>query len=280
MIRVHPRRTSAFTTVGGAAALPSSTCFDLDATNATSTGTANEWKNVITSPNDGASQTDYDFYLGTSSASDGAEPTLTGTGDAKYFNLDGGDYFTAKQTTNAKIFNGAHKTSGTDSGAKWLVMALRGPAGGINADVFWGNTDGDASDHCMRMLANSGGNLRLYTAGGDGVNFQNAEIQAATYYDDTEAEIVLAWTWDATSTGSEKTWSSSSTGDSWTTAFAPETSSTNATNAWQFAAGEASFPLSSGTRIYSIIGGNSLLTDGEMADIITVLNARHSAFSI
>ena len=270
---INPSRFST-----GTVELPSSICFDLSAADTASTGTANEWKNTVAAPADGASQTDYDFYLGTSGVSDSAEPTLTSSGSSAYYLCDGGDYFTAKQTTAAKIFNGAHKTSGTDSGPMWMVLAMRGPAAGLAADAFFGNTGGLAGDNAFRMVTNSGGNMRLWQSNGS--TNQNAEIQAAGFFDDTEEPIILGWTWDSTSTGSEKLWANSSTGVSWSTAYSPQTSSTDATNPWTLAAGDESNPLTADSRVYSYLGGNSILTDSEMANIISIINSRHSIFSV
>jgi len=67
---VHTFPVGYFGSAGGDAvsiqSVVSSACFDLDATQPASIGTANEWKNLVAVPADGAGQTDYDFYLGLS----------------------------------------------------------------------------------------------------------------------------------------------------------------------------------------------------------------------
>ena len=57
-----------------------SCCCDLDATVAESyNGLGQTWSNLVVSPADGTSQTDYDFYLGGTSGSDATDPIFTGT---------------------------------------------------------------------------------------------------------------------------------------------------------------------------------------------------------
>ena len=83
-----------------------SAVFDLDATSSASYSGGQVWKNLISSPADGSSQTAYDFNRGGSSSSSTDDPTFVGTPGTKqaYWLLDGGDYFTlANSVSNATL---------------------------------------------------------------------------------------------------------------------------------------------------------------------------------
>lgn len=88
-----------------------STCFDLDATIADSYTSGQTWANLVETPADGASTSDYNVWLGDDGSATATDPTFTGTaGDSgAYFATDGGDTFRFKNTTtNAPLLNKLH----------------------------------------------------------------------------------------------------------------------------------------------------------------------------
>lgn len=80
-----------------------STCYHLDATDSASySGSGQSWSNLISSPHDGAAQTDFDMYLGLTSGSTSTDPTFNGSAGSSsaYFSTDAsGDCFTSISTS-------------------------------------------------------------------------------------------------------------------------------------------------------------------------------------
>ncbi len=67
----------------------------------------------------------YDFFLGTTSAAQGTDPTFNGSAGAltsnEYFSFDGGDYFTY-DTTNETWMQNLHKNNAIFSFAGWVYL--------------------------------------------------------------------------------------------------------------------------------------------------------------
>jgi len=268
--RVRRRRTSSFR--GAAAVMPSSICCDLDATDGTSTGTANEWLNKVSSPADGSNQTDWDFFLGTSGVGDGAEPTLTGSGDAQYFNFDGDDFLTQQGTAGATgtMTDDWHKTTGAP--ACTVVWGIR-PV--IDSNQAWvGNTNSFVNHGCRIHMQSD--EAMVFRQDNGSVTYSEPVVPAATI---TATDSILGIGWNSSSTGSEQWWFDSSTGNNWDVSYSPNTDTTDANLNTQVGA-TVSLIWASGTRLYRFLTFNEILSDAQMADVITILNADHDALSV
>lgn len=101
--------------------LIASACMDLDCTNALSySGSGQTWSNLVAAPADGAAQTAYDYMLGTTTGTEGADPTFSGTAGSRAaeFSVNGSQYFTIKNG-NTQLIKDMHKTTG---GASWSMV--------------------------------------------------------------------------------------------------------------------------------------------------------------
>src|SRR5262245_47416524 len=108
-------------------AMPSSTVFDLDATQAASyPGTGTSLLNLEATPADGEAQSAYNYQFGDGSTSS-TYPTFTGSAGspAAYFAMDGGDYFRGTSTFT-QFLKDLHKNS--DGASWWAAMAFRTPS--------------------------------------------------------------------------------------------------------------------------------------------------------
>lgn len=93
----------------------------LDAGDSSSYSSGQTWSNLVIAPTyTGASQTDYDFYLGATSGSESSDPTHNGTpgnkSSSEYFNPASGEFFTIA-AGNDGFINSLHKNS-----AKFTLM--------------------------------------------------------------------------------------------------------------------------------------------------------------
>lgn len=263
---------------GGSAYLDgvlASTCCDLDATIAASFTSGQTWANLVASPADGASQTDYDFHLGAGSGSSTDDPTFTGSAGSQsaYFACDGGDFFTIKTMANCPTFLKAHRT---DRAGTWVCIAFKGPTT-TTSNVWWGNSFNAAS---MGVIG--------YTAGGPAAKFDirhlqsnNSATRATLLYNDVGTETddqIIIMSWDGTSTTSNfRVWWNSATKSEINVSF--QTSTTDSDETWRIGAGSnsgaADAIVENGSRIYHFSCGNAYIDDASAASIIAHLETRH-----
>ena len=248
-----------------------STCFDLDATIVDSYGGSGQtWANLITSPADGASQTDYDFHLGNDATADTTDPTFTGSaGDqAAYFSLDGGDCFNIKSFTSAQsvLFNAAKSNS-----SWWIAITALIPTS-VNNDNLCGSGD-LAADIGIKFNCTSATLNRCNLFQQDGSTNRNIGFVGNSINRDGNNIIIIS-----NNGGTPIQWHNSTTGVNGNGAY-----STNTTDpARSFRIGSTSDAagiedaMPSGTRIYSFAGGNEFLDDTKAAAIISHLETRHN----
>lgn len=243
-----------------------STVFDLDATQSGSyPGSGQTWANLVTSPADGALQTDYDYWFGLDGDVAGGDYAFTGSaGDpAAYMLADGAsDFFFMKAAANSTFLQNVGKTTGgTDF---WLAFAWRHIDGSAKVNMATnaavgnrgyrlGSTAAESLEFQQRgdttnvvqtigAVTNGTDYLCVFSspAGGGTVRYS---LNAATF---TEATM----TWDATST-------------------AP------ASRLTLCAEPDFGTPLPQNTRVYAIAMGNGYLTDADLALIRAEYAARH-----
>lgn len=240
--------------------------FDLDATILSSYGgNGQTWSNLT------ATGTLYDFHLGTDSGSSTDDPAFTGTADdeAAFFAMDGGDFFTVKSNTGT-IFDDMHKTTGASP--TWLCGVFK-------------IVDDDLQRGLWGTIANSGNNhgIQNYITGLNGkMQFVQADGSAPGHTIDIDPsyvggdEVIFIVTFDSTGVATEKFFYRTTTGSNWPATYTPGITTTDATFPFQFGAqGNAVNIIQNGTRIYALSGGNSIITDSEVANLFTEYVSRH-----
>lgn len=257
-------------------AFVASTCADLDATKSASYGGSGQtWANLVTSPADGASQTDYDWFLGADGNSGSDDPTFTGTaGDsAAYFLMDGGDHFVQK--TNTTLINRLQADNGQDW---WFLIGFHWPAAiTAQAPVIWdtGNLGTDIGFEIFIGASGNGPSIRTRlnhhrTSGGTRTS---NNFNGAGYYVPGN-DYLIGFTFDSgadTITHFRNLATPETSGD-----VSPDTGTSNCT--YQAHLGRratGSNHLMNGFRVYHHSVGNGLLTSGQFSNIKKVLESRH-----
>lgn len=148
---------------GGSCATLTSQEFHLDAANTSSWDTGGtSWDNLISSPASGASQTDYDWYLGTTSGSDTSDPTHTGTAGTAgaYWDMVSGDVDTFASelgATSNSWMDGMAESTGGD----WTIaFAVRFDTV-ASAYNLWSNGRGGSSFEYGMEIRTSGTTLQI-----------------------------------------------------------------------------------------------------------------------
>lgn len=196
----------------------------------------------------------YDFFRGTTSASQSTDPTFNGTpggaSSSEYWSFDGGDYFTY-DTTNETWMNNIHKNNALFTLAFWVrpgsIGAFQGLIGdytspspsfdaGINPGGTWG----------FEALINGTGSIaRAITS--------TATVSAGSW------AFLLVSVDEASGTGFLQT---NATQEAMTTTYSSPSSSNAGTTLRLADTGDGAFPLSSGGRMASVVAweGTSLST--------------------
>lgn len=248
----------------------SSCVMDVDATVSDSYGGSGQtWANIETTPADSASQTDYDWFLGTDGTSDTTDPTFTGTaGDSgAYFNYDGGDFNNLASGANTTLLTNLHKAS---AGNAWThIMCIRTPAAGFTlSNSILANMGAGASRRGIRYYIDSSGNIGFQTRGTSSNVTTNitttlaadTDYMIAVGYDHDNTDIVYAVNSKTISTTNH-------------TATGTDDAS-NPTRFGQLIGGGQT--LESGFRVYGMYLFNTALTSGNLSDVVDELNLRHN----
>lgn len=239
------------------------TVFDLDATIADSyPGSGTTLANLIASPADGSGQTAYDFEIvGTtppvfngSAGTSGAYFTLTNSGGA--FEIP----------TNTAFLASLHKTTG---GADFTFCFV-----GEVLDATWNNeaiggTSVSNTENGVRMITTTAENLQLAHHNGT-----SQVTNTSTTSPKTTGFVFLAVAYDHTA-GEVTYWLSSSTGD--VNSFTFNTTTTDATHEFCLGAvNRTSFTLKNSQWTWKAASmWNKVLSDAEIADVITEYETRH-----
>lgn len=245
---------------------------DLDATMTESySGSGETWSNMIVTPADGASQTDYDFWLGVDGDTDGDEPTFTGSADdpAAYFSVGGDDFFNGKSVLGPTTIRNMHKkTGGTNQW--WCAVAFKrgSDVGGTPWGRGWtGNAQGiypftSATNISLYQDYTSATTNQSFSFNPDTSDYLmiiSADMEATT-------NNVRRWINTTTATTYSKTWASASTDPTYALRIGATVDSTNGLR--------SALPASS--RIYHFSCGNAYLDNTGAAAIFNHLETRHA----
>lgn len=249
-----------------------STVFDLDATISDSYGGSGQiWANLTTSPNDGETQTAYDFFRGADVNVASDDPTFTGSAgsNAAYWLLDGGDHFSLASGTNTDFLSGLHKTSGAGSGP-WTVGAAFRVIGTPGSQGLFGTTNG--STNGVEMFIVDSTTIRINVTRGSTFVINNFTVPALSTGDD----ILFIITGDPTVTDDLKLYWNSTTPIT-DSDMNTDTSSTDASTLMKLAAlRNGIFELFADTRIYGYFAFNEFISDAQAALVFAHLELRHN----
>ncbi len=244
---------------------------ELDSTIAASTGTAHQWKNVITTPDNGDDQTDCDFYLGTSNDGDGAQPTLTGSGQDQHYSVDGGDYFTSISLSSATTLANAHKTNGT----YWFALAYRANSPGVLRPL--GSARGVADVGIMAQMEDS--SFRRVFQMAEGTLVSTGETAAANDYTSGDDILYIQSVDMTTDTGNNtRVWTVTTTSQAFNRTRIATTASAlnNFIIGGADKSGVADAIVPSGSNIYASAHGGQFLTDALASSIAQIWSTRHN----
>lgn len=243
----------------------SSCCFDLDATiSASYSGTGQTWANLVASPNDGANQTDYDFWLGADNTATTNDPTFNGTaGDSgAFWSFDGGDWFTLKSIPTA--FNDILKPTGKST---FFVVFKTGSTVGWQA--IFDTRHGSNAYNGISIFLNGSNNIymALSTSAGYALLTSSAALSINTIYS-------LAVIFDNSSSFSIHI-NNMNTADA-TVSTTVGSTATHSFNAGIGAYDNGTFPFYSGTELYGISFFNSALSTTELKAVKNEYSSRHN----
>lgn len=243
--------------------------FDLDATQSNSyAGTGQTFLNYESNPADGESKAEYNFYLGNAATTDGDEPTFNGSANASsaYFSFDGGDFFKGVNTLST-FLDSIHKTTGGSDFT--FVMSL-----------YYVSANQILLTNRLAGVANIGVAMYVFSAT-DTLRFvQRGDTAASTEVQSVGTINASAWNVIACahshSTNTTTLWLNSATGAQTSNTFNATTTTASATNFTIGAYGNDTFPLGNGSRVKNIAAFNKVLTNAEMATVITQMGRRHN----
>lgn len=253
--------------------IDSITC-DLDATISDSySGSGQTWANLIVSPNDGAAQTDYDFFLGADGNSSTDDPTFTGTaGDSgAYFSLDGADFFhqVIAASSNPTVFQDMSKAGA----AWWMAFGLRTAATFQTLNVLFENgalTGDGVNGLRLAIRASVSGTLQLVVDNSD-QNIINDVGDAMG--NSTDTLYIISYSGNDSEA---RIWTNSTTKNQFAITPTVNSNSNTANQAGLFAEEDNTAGWGNGTRVYHVSIGNAYIDDADAALIFTHLEARHN----
>lgn len=241
--------------------------FDMDATIAASySGSGEDFDNYEASPASGASQSDYDLFLGaTSTPAEGDEPTFNGSaGDsAAYFSFDGGDFFKA-QGANTQFLEDIHDT--VESQDFTMVMPLYYVSG--NEILMTNRLGGGANIGVMMYILAATDSLYFTQRGAIGNATDNStatlNVNAVNFvalgYDHDAEEVTF---WINTSIGQTKSLSLNLTA----------AAASGVLSIGAYSSGISA--MVNGSRVYGASMFNKKLTNAEMLKVIRQYELRH-----
>lgn len=255
---------------GDLSSVISSTCADLDATIAASYGGSGQtWSNMVLAPADGAAQTDYDFYRGTTSAVQSFDPVFNGSAgsQAAYWSFDGTQLFVIKSGVNPAFIKGMHKTS---VGKGWFAMAAKTP-GSFGSDTLMGTTDATGPSHGMMIAFPSSTASRINRYAGAG---QNSGPNCSDSVTSTDTLMIYSWDFTSGNSNNVRHWNNNRTKE--TLSFTLSADTTDCSNHFTLCAlGDGGNPLSTGWQLRTAAVGNAFIDDSDAVKIFNLLNTRH-----
>jgi hypothetical protein len=252
----------------------SSAVAELNATQSASyDGSSQNFLNLVSTPADGSSQSDYDYYLGNSSSSDGDDPTFSGpagTTGAK-FTFDGTDYFISQNFTNQTAFRNAHRS---DVSGTWFAVAFRTPDTFDNAfDSPFGSGCWNGGDDGVAIYNRLSEEMELWVCGGGSAVIA---IDTGTGFYSTDTDTILIVSWDGTSTTNNvKYWMNTCTASTVSATFNTDTGQSNEASGTAIAAtpneGGIAGVQDSEFEFYIFAMGNEYIDDTKATDIFEYL---------
>jgi hypothetical protein len=245
-----------------------SIAFDLDATIAASYGGSGEtWANLASVPGEGSAKTAYDMNRGTSSGSEGSDPTFTGSaGDyGAYWSMDGGDQFSLASGANTAFLRDLGKTTGGSD--FYFGMALRMPADDSAVDTLFSAETSTASIG-WRIQQTTGETLQMVQRGDTNVSSVNP---TPTIPPSTDKLLIVSHSHSLNTT---RFWIDGTNAIEIAQTFNATT--TNASALFKIGVlGASTNPVANGTRIYAAFGGNAYLDNSQSSVIRAVMRTRH-----
>ena len=252
-----------------------STCGQLDATiSASYGGSGQTWTNVISSPNDGSSQTDNDFWLGHDTNAAGDDPTFTGSAGSNtaYFALDGGDNFNVKSYSAATTLYDAHKSGA--SGSQWWVAAVFYRVGS-SVKSYWGSGF-NSSDTGTYTYIDPNGTSRLYRMSGSS---SNVIISPGSNHSESTPTLMIISVDNTATTNNVRVWTNTNTKTVYS--YNGGTFTGNGDTSWGIASTytnttTASSRLDNLSRYYGFAWGDAFIDDADADKICEYYETLHN----
>lgn len=244
----------------------SSCVFDLDATQIPSySGTGQVWSNIVLNPADSEPQTAYNFNLGSGSGSGADDPVFTGTAGTQsaYWALNGSQYFSFASGSNTTFLNAIQKTTGGTN--FWFAIPFRFKSSGAVQGLF--ATNSATTQVGFRVTISATNQIQLQVRGDTG-NVSTSASSFSALVDGTDYLYVVSM--DGTTV---RQWLNSPFAVE--AAFTKNACTSNGTASLKIAAqGSGASPVASGTRVYSLSGGNGFIQDTDTVKIAQVYYGR------
>lgn len=246
------------------------TVFDLDATCTSSYGGSGQtWANLETTPADSSAQSAYDFYRGNTVSATTDDPTFNGTPDtaAAYFSVDGGDYFSLASGTNTTFLHNLHDT--TSGGGFWISFCGNIASSAGNSPMFHTKTSTSDTGFGFYQPANNGA-----TEGGFfRVNMETDVTNGVVAYPPAVDFCAVISIDPVATTNNVRVWIDGNY--QYIQRSVDFTNATgNATTKALIGLFNGAFLLS-GSKIYSVAGGNDFIDTTEADKIFARMRARH-----
>ncbi len=247
--------------------------FEVDATCANSyAGSGTTWKNINATPADSSTQTAYDF---TATAGSAGAPVFTGSvgSSAAYWLMPSGATVGASsffQITNGNTTALKNITKTTAGQSATIIMALGTPSslGSSNFSIMGDIGDASTGTGFRTLLTSSAGTIFFYLFNGSGHN-SNLGVSLST-----STDYLVALT--VNDTGG--TLGLAVNANSFTAKILPSATNTNNPDG-VFMIGDSGFSGAVGvvnnTKIYGFYMFNAILSDGNLASVVSILNTRH-----
>jgi len=242
-----------------------SAVFDVDATlEASFDGTGQLWKNLIPAPADGSAQTAYDFWRGSTSASQTNDPTFNGTaGDpAAYFSNDGGDAFWLAGALTT-FLGRLHR----DQDFTFVTAMQTAPSGSPLRSTLFHTGLAPNTGQGIELQGNfSSNDIAVLMAGTSGYGHNTLTITNPSF--SANCMIIMS---HKHSTNKTKYWFNTATGTERNHTFAAANADAAATRVWLGGGGYAT----AGTRLYNASMFNEYFDDAKALAVIEQLEIRH-----
>lgn len=250
-----------------------SACYHLDATDSASySGSGQTWSNLIASPHDGAAQTDFDMYLGTTSAATATDPTFNGSAGSSsaYFSTDAsGDCFTSISTSTPGHLAKVQRTD--QSVGFWMATFYKYRTG---TNLRHLSNSNSTTDYGFQILQTTNGDYRFS-------RYRNSTVQTTTvlpnssFSSGTIYGVILSMNAARTNF---RIWKNTRTATDVAPAASWTAVTNDANNKFGFGVNiptNSAF-LPANVELYAIAGGDDYLDDTAAGLIFDFFNSKHA----